>query len=133
MSDMKIQIICSSPGLRRNGVAHPASAFYPAGHWTPEQLDAFRADPLFTVREVAENENTQTSDDFEIRVTAELDRRLKAKAEELQKSFDQAVSDKAQEKIDELQAEHNKAVADLNAKLDAATKVAGDQGAKAKK
>ncbi len=112
----KIQIICSSPGMRRMGKVHPASAIYPAETWTGEQLDAFRADPAFTIREVSETENVQTDDDFEIRVANEVETRLEAKVAELQRTFDQAVTDKAQERVDELEAK----VADLTAQLEAA-------------
>ncbi|MGC4411295.1 hypothetical protein D4A92_09465 [Rhizobium rosettiformans] len=129
----KIQIICTTPGMRRNGVKHPATAFYKEGHWTEEQLAAFRADPAFTVREVGEGENVQTEDDFQQRVNDAVQVLVEQKIAELQAAFDQAVAEKAKEKIEELQGEHDKAVADLNAKLDAATKVAGDQAAKAKK
>ena len=128
-----IQIICTTPGMRRNGVKHPASAFYKEGHWTNEQLAAFRADPAFTVREVGEGENVQTADDFQLRVNDAVQVLVEQKIAELQTAFDQAVAEKAKEKIDELQAGHDKVVADLNAKLDAATKAAGDQGGKPKK
>lgn len=128
-----IQIICTTPGMRRNGVKHPASAFYKEGHWTNEQLAAFRADPAFTVREVGEGENVQTADDFQQRVNDAVQVLVEQKIAELQTAFDQAVAEKAKEKIDELQAGHDKVVADLNAKLDAATKAAGDQGGKPKK
>lgn len=129
----KIQIICTTPGMRRNGVKHPASAFYNEGDWTDEQLAAFRADPAFTVREVGEGENVQTDDDFQQLVQAAVESRLQVKIDELQTAFDQAVAEKAKEKIDELQAEHDKVVVDLNAKLDAATKAAVDQAGKTKK
>lgn len=119
---VKIQIICSNPGMRRNGAIHPASAFYDAGRWTEEQLAAFRADPAFTVREAGEDENVQTEDDFRLRVDAAVQELLAQKVDELQKAFDQAVAEKSKEKIEELQAGHDKAVADLNAKLDAAAK-----------
>lgn len=129
----KIQIICTTPGMRRNGVSHPPSAFYNEGHWTAEQLAAFRADPAFTVREVAEGENVQTEDDFQLRVNNAVQVLVEQKIAELQAAFDQAVAEKAKEKIEELQAEHDKVVTDLSAKLDAATKAAGEQKATAKK
>ncbi len=44
-----IEIICSSPGMRRNGVTHPARKTYPADHWSEAQLAAFDADPAFTI------------------------------------------------------------------------------------
>lgn len=129
----KIQIICTTPGMRRNGVKHPASAFYKEGQWTEQQLAAFRADPAFTVREVGEGENVQTEDDFQQRVNDAVQVLFEQKVQELQKAFDEAVAEKTQEKIEELQAAHNKAVAQLTAKLDEATKTAGEQGAKPKK
>lgn len=116
----KIQIICSSPGMRRMGKVHPATAIYSADVWTDKQLDAFRADPAFTIREVSETENVRTDDDFEIRVANEVEARLQEKADELQRAFDQAVTEKAQERVDELEAK----VTDLTAKLEAAAKAA---------
>lgn len=116
----KIQIICSSPGMRRMGKVHPATAIYPADAWTDKQLDAFRADPAFTIREVSETENVRTDDDFEIRVANEVEARLQEKADELQRAFDQAVTEKAQERVDELEAK----VTDLTTKLEAAAKAA---------
>ena len=108
---MKIQIICSSPGMWRNGVQHAASEFYPADHWTEEQLERFRADPAFTVREVDENaENTMTDADFLLRVNAEVARQVRAKADELQAKFDQAVKSAVQDKTAELKAEHDNAM-----------------------
>ncbi|SIQ23962.1 hypothetical protein SAMN05880590_102743 [Rhizobium sp. RU35A] len=114
----KIQIICTSPGMRRNGVRHPASAFYDAGHWSDEQLAAFRADQNFQVREVPEGESTVTDADFEARVAAEVDARMIAKAEELQATFAHAVTEAAAEKIAALQSQLD----DLQAKLQAAEK-----------
>lgn len=112
----KIQIICSSPGMRRMGKVHPATAIYEADYWSDKEIAAFKADPAFTLREVSEVENVQTDDDFEIRVANEVEARLTAKADELQRAFDQAVTDKAQERVDELEAK----VADLTAQLEAA-------------
>jgi hypothetical protein len=129
MSTKKIQIVCTSPGMRRNGVEHPASAFYDEGHWTKEQLAAFRADPAFTVREVSDDENTQTDADFDLRVHNEVQRLLNERADALQASFEGAVAEKAKERVEKLQAEHaaevtafKTEIADLKAKLEAATK-----------
>ncbi len=116
----KIQIICSSPGMRRMGKVHPATAIYVAGYWSDKEIAAFKADPAFTIREVSETENVRTDDDFEIRVANEVEARLQEKADELQRAFDQAVTDKAQERVDELEAK----VTDLTAKLEAAAKAA---------
>lgn len=111
----KVQIICTKPGMRRNGMAHPASEIYPAGRWSDEDLEAFRADPAFLVREIADGESTQTADDFDLRVENEVQRRLEAKQIELQAGFEEAVKTAAEERI---QAAEGK-VADLQAKLDA--------------
>ncbi len=131
MSEKKIQIVCTSPGMRRNGVIHPASAFYDVGEWTKEQLAAFEADPAFTVRMVDEDENTQTEADFDLRVHNEVQRLLNERADTLQASFDAAVAEKAKERVEKLQAEHEAEmtafkteIADLKAKLEAATKPA---------
>ncbi|ARQ59191.1 hypothetical protein EFR00_24935 [Rhizobium sophoriradicis] len=108
---MKIQIICSSPGMWRNGVQHPASEFYPADRWSEKELERFRADPAFTVREVDETaENTMTDADFLLRVNAEVARQVRAKADELQAKFDQAVKSAVQDKTAELKAEHDNAM-----------------------
>lgn len=118
---MKIQIICSSPGIRRNGIAHPASAFYDEGHWNEKQLAAFEADPAFTVRAVDDAmENVKTDTDFELAVETEVDNRLKAKAAELQASFEQAVKEAVDEKTAAIKAEADKTVEDLGKELKAA-------------
>ncbi|MCY1668326.1 hypothetical protein [Rhizobium sp. SL86] len=124
MSAKKIQIICTSPGMRRNGIAHPASAFYDADRWSADEINAFKADPNFTVRDVADGESTTTQADFEARVTAEVDRRVQIQIDELQKSFDQAVSDKAAERITELQAKVEELETKLRASEQAATEKA---------
>ncbi|RFC63609.1 hypothetical protein DYI37_11425 [Fulvimarina endophytica] len=48
-----IQIICRAPGMRRCGIAHPESAVYRAGRWSETELERFRADPMFEVREAS--------------------------------------------------------------------------------
>ncbi|WP_417436586.1 hypothetical protein [Hoeflea sp.] len=119
---MKIQIICSSPGIRRNGIAHPASAFYDEDRWSDEQLAAFEADPAFTIRPVDDAmENVKTDTDFELAVAAEVDKRVKAKAAELQASFEQAVKEAVEDKTATIKAEADKAVEDLGKQLQAAT------------
>jgi len=45
-----VTIVCRLPGMRRNGIRHPAVETYPADRWTDDELDAFNADPNFTVR-----------------------------------------------------------------------------------
>ncbi|WP_417423602.1 hypothetical protein [Hoeflea sp.] len=118
---MKIQIICSSPGIRRNGIAHPASAFYDEARWDEKQLAAFEADPAFTVRTVDDAmENVKTDTDFELAVAAEVTRQMTAKATELQASFNQAVEDAVTEKTAAIKADADKAVEDLGTKLKAA-------------
>lgn len=119
---MKIQIICSSPGIRRNGIAHPASAFYDEDHWSEKELAAFDADPAFTVRSVDDAmENVKSDTDFALAVDAEVDKRVKAKAVELQASFNQAVEDAVTEKTATIKAEADKAIDDLGMQLKAAT------------
>lgn len=49
-----IQILCKKPGFRRAGVAHPAKAVYPDGHFTPAQMAALKAEPMLVVTEVSE-------------------------------------------------------------------------------
>ncbi|MGZ2500427.1 hypothetical protein EHI47_14350 [Rhizobium leguminosarum] len=134
---MKIQIICSSPGMWRNGIPHPASEFYPADRWNEKELDRFKADPAFTVREVDETaENTMTDADFQLRVDAEVKRQVDALKDSLQAGFANAVKDAVADKTAELKAGHdnamdalgkqlktaNEAVEDLQAKLAAAPK-----------
>ncbi len=52
MSDtQKITIICSRPGMRRAGMAHPAKASYASGHFTDDQLAVLKNDPNFQVLE----------------------------------------------------------------------------------
>jgi len=119
---MKIQIICSSPGIRRNGISHPASAFYEEDRWSNSELAAFDADPAFTVRRVDDAmENVKTDTDFNVAVEAEVARQMKAKATELQASFDQAVKDAVTEKTTSIKADADKAVEDLGKELKAAT------------
>ncbi|WP_160009780.1 hypothetical protein [Rhizobium sp. 18055] len=127
----KIQIICSSPGMRRNGIEHAASAFYEPGFWTETQLSAFRADPAFTVREADEAvENTLSADDFNLKLEAEVVRQVGLKTVALEKSFKKAVDDKvaklkgeqetALDAIGKKHASAEASVAELQAKLTAA-------------
>lgn len=126
MSDPKIQIICTSPGMRRNGVEHPASAFYAPDRWSKQELAAFRADPNFVVREVSGAESVTTETDIELRIEAEVEKRLKDKADALQASFDAAVTEKAKERVEALEA----TVSELTTKLEAATKSNDDAATK---
>lgn len=107
----KVQIICSSPGMRRNGIEHPASAFYDADHWTVDQLRAFDRDPAFTVREVDEAaENVMTATDFQLAVDAEVKRQVDVLKDSLQTGFANAVKDAVAEKTAELKADHDNAM-----------------------
>ncbi len=104
MTTKTIQIICTSPGMRRNGMRHPATAFYPADRWSEEQLAAFDRDPNFVVRPVEEAENVQTETDFEMRVAAEVEKRVTEKEDALALVFEGAVADKVAERVAELEA-----------------------------
>lgn len=113
----KIQIICSSPGMRRNGTTHPASAFYDVGHWTETQIAAFKADPAFTVREVTDGDTGTSEADFDLRVKTEVERLLSEKANQLQAAFDQAVSGKVAEQLAPIKADYEQQIADLKTQL----------------
>lgn len=110
----KIQIICSKPGIRRNGIEHPAQAVYDAGHWTEEQLAAFRADPAFIVQEAAGS--AVSSDD----ILAAVNARVEIERRKLQDSFNRAVADAVAEKLADTKAEHDNAIDALGKKLQAA-------------
>ncbi|UXS52587.1 hypothetical protein FY148_07965 [Agrobacterium tumefaciens] len=112
----KIQIICSKPGIRRNGAEHPAQAIYDAGHWTEKQLDAFRADPAFIVQEVTGKAVELSSADIEQTVNA----RVEIERQKLQESFNQTVTDAVAEKLADTKAAHDNAIDALGKKLQAA-------------
>lgn len=116
----KIQIICSKPGIRRNGIEHPAQAVYDAGHWTEEQLAAFRADPAFIVQEAAGS--AVSSDD----ILAAVNARVEIERRKLQDSFNQAVADAVAEKLADTKAEHDNSIDALGKKLQAAEVRLGD-------
>lgn len=100
----KIQIICSSPGLRRNGIEHQASAVYDEGRWTEKQLDVFRADPAFIVQQVAADGGVGLSGlDFDEAVNKKVAEKIEALSSALQSSFEVAVADKARERIEALE------------------------------
>lgn len=46
-----IRITARINGFRRAGVAHYGTQEYPDGHFTPEQLDALKAEPMLIVEE----------------------------------------------------------------------------------
>ena len=108
----KIQIICSKPGIRRNGVEHPAQAVYDAGRWTDKELKAFRADPAFIVLEAAGG--ASASDDIKLAALVEIERK------KLEAGFNKAVSDAVAEKLADTKAEHDNAIDALGKKLQAA-------------
>lgn len=109
----KIQIICSKPGIRRNGIEHPAQAVYDAGHWTEEHLAAFRADPAFIVQEVAGKAVEVSSAAIEQAVNA----RVEIERKKLQDSFNKTVADAVAEKLADTKAEHDNAIDALGKKL----------------
>lgn len=139
----KIQIICSSPGIRRNGVVHAATAIYEAGRWTEKELQAFRDDPAFLVQDVGQGGVQLSGDDFEAAVAERVTEQVTKLQDALQVTFEAAVTEKAKERVERLQTEHAAAVAtldkqigDLTSKLAAAVKAEPEGeagGAKPKK
>ncbi len=118
----KIQIICTSPGMRRNGIAHPASAFYDEDKWTPKQMKAFDADPAFTVREIDETaESVFTDTDFQLAVETEVQKRVMEQVSSLRASFKINVDEVVEEKMSALRSEHDSAIDGLGKQLTAAT------------
>lgn len=115
-----VQIICTKPGMRRNGIEHPASAIYGEGHWSETELEAFRADPSFIVQPVAREGVQVGNGDIEAAVEA----RVKIVSEELQAKFSKAVADQVAEKLDETVTkalkEPQEQIATLRAELEAA-------------
>lgn len=116
----QIQIICSKPGIRRNGIENPASAIYPADRWTPEQIQAFEADPAFIVQEVGSGGVKLTGVDFDTAVAAEVQKQVEALTVALQTSFNAKVAEAASERLANLQADHDNTLDALGKKLDAA-------------
>jgi hypothetical protein len=112
----QIQIICSKPGIRRNGIEHPAQAIYELGRWTNKELEAFRADPAFIVQEVHGKAAEVSSAEIEQAVKA----RLEIDRQKLQESFNQAVADAVAEKLADTKAAHDNAIDELGKKLLAA-------------
>ncbi|QIO68195.1 hypothetical protein [Rhizobium leguminosarum] len=97
--------------MRRNGIAHPASAFYDADRWSETELERFDADPAFTVRVVDETaENVKTDTDFRLAVDTEVARQVEALKASLEAGFANAVKDAVAEKTAELQAGHDNAM-----------------------
>lgn len=112
----KIQIICSIPGIRRNGIEHPAQAIYEPGRWTENEIKAFEADPAFIVQEVHGKAAEVSSADIENALAA----RVEIERQKLQASFNQAVADAVAEKLADAKAEHDNAMDVLGKKLKAA-------------
>jgi len=63
MTTGKVRIISTIPGFRRGGISHPADRTYPAGHFTEEQLETFRADPVLKVLDCDQPGAAGESDD----------------------------------------------------------------------
>ena len=121
----KIQIICSSPGIRRNGIEHPASAIYDADRWSDKQLKAFRDDPAFIVQEVAEGGVQLSGADVDASIAAKVKEQVEKISQGLQAAFETTVSEKVAEKLADVTADRDKEITDLKAELAAAqTKVA---------
>lgn len=129
----KIQIICTKPGMRRNGIEHPQSQTYEPDRWTETELMAFRSDPSFIVQEIEGDGSLTRGPEFDAAVDDAVKRLLEERVAQMQASFAQAVQDAATEKVKEkaeqLQAAHKAELAaikaentELQAKLDAATK-----------
>jgi len=124
----KIQIICSIPGLRRNGVVHPAQETYEPGHWTEDQLKSFQADPAFIVQEVHGKAAEVSSADIEQAVKA----RVEIERKKLEDKFNQAVADAVADKLADTKAAHDNAIDELGKKLLAAeTEIAALKSAQA--
>lgn len=94
----KIQIICTQPGIRRNGMQHPAEAIYPEGRWSETELEAFRADRAFVVLQV-DGDGVKATD---VAIEAEVQRLVGLKLVDLQAGFDKAVKDAATELADDI-------------------------------
>ncbi|NLS00185.1 hypothetical protein HGP17_25450 [Rhizobium sp. P38BS-XIX] len=118
----KIQIICTQPGIRRNGVTHPATAIYDDGHWTEQQLKAFREDKAFIVQQVT-GDGLKASNEA---IAAEVARLVALKADELQAGFNTAVANAVAEKLATITAASDNTIDDLGKKLDAANGTIAD-------
>lgn len=117
----KIQIICTKPGMRRNGIEHPASAIYAANHWSEDELKAFAADPSFIVQPVSSGGVQVESEDIEAAVVARVEVAkaalqvdFDAAKEKLQADFARTVKEAVDDKLDAAKAEATK---DVQAKL----------------
>ena len=120
----KIQIICSSPGIRRNGIEHPASAVYDADRWSDAQLNAFRDDPAFIVQDVAEGGVQLSGKDIDANIAAQVNEQVAKIAEGLTASFQSTVTEKVTEELADARGEYEQQITDLKAELSTAqTKV----------
>lgn len=113
----QIQIICTSPGMRRQGIVHTASAIYEEGHWTETQLQAFKDDPCFIVQPVGAGGVQLSGDDFDTAVAAKVSEQLATLQDALQVTFDTAVAEKARERIEKLRIDHSVEVDALKADI----------------
>ncbi|EHS51497.1 hypothetical protein PDO_1888 [Rhizobium sp. PDO1-076] len=113
----QIQIICTSPGMRRQGIVHTASAIYEEGHWTETQLQAFKDDPSFIVQPVGAGGVQLSGDDFDSAVAAKVSEQLATLQDALQVTFDTAVAEKARERIEKIRIDHSVEVDALKADI----------------
>lgn len=116
----KIQIICSIPGIRRNGIEHPAQAIYDAGRWSEKQLEAFRADPAFIVQEVSDGGTALSGSEFDTAVAAEVRKQVETITAGMQATFNNAVTTAVNEKLADIEVAHDNAMDALGKKLKAA-------------
>jgi len=120
----KIQIICSSPGIRRNGIEHPASAVYDANHWNEKQLQAFCDDPAFIVQEVGKGGVELSGKDIDTAIAAQVNEQVAKIAEGLKASFQTTVTETVAEELADARGEYEQQITDLKAELSTAqTKV----------
>lgn len=127
----KIMITCIRPGMFRNGIQHPANAIYDEDRWSAAEIESFKADPAFSVVDVAENKVTEevafrlmTSHADEL---AALEARYDQSIDEAGKAI-VAAEDRINELLDQLQNEKKRAetaeaeVARLTAVINTAAK-----------
>ena len=113
----KIQIICSSPGIRRNGIEHPASAIYDADRWNDTQLQAFKDDPAFIVQDVAEGGVKLSGTDIDATIAAQVNDHVEKIAEGLKASFQITVAEKVAEELADAKTDYELQINELKAEL----------------
>ncbi|CUX60129.1 hypothetical protein CFBP6626_17930 [Agrobacterium tumefaciens] len=116
----KIQIICSKPGIRRNGIEQPAQATYESGHWTEDQIKAFEADPAFIVQEVSDGGTALSGSEFDAVVAAEVKKQVETITAGMQASYNNAVTTAVNEKLADIEVAHDNAMDAIGKKLKAA-------------